>query len=87
MSHRLLARCFGIELPIDRSSTHKEFKRLASTLMAGSSPGEFNQAMMEFGALQCTPKKLPSVPNAPFKMNVAYQQGDVTRFPIKEKKE
>lgn len=84
--YRLLARCFGIELPIDRSSTHKEFKRLASTLMAGSSPGEFNQAMMEFGALQCTPKT-PLCPQCPFQNEcVAYQQGDVTRFPIKEKK-
>ena len=84
--YRFLSRCFGIELPIDRSSTHKEFKRTAQNLMSGTSPGEFNQAMMEFGALQCTPKS-PLCDQCPFQKEcVAFQHGDVMRFPIKEKK-
>ena len=84
--YRFLARCFGIDLPIDRSSTHKEFKRIAQTLMAGASPGEFNQAMMEFGAVQCVPKS-PKCLSCPFqKKCIAFQQGEVMRFPIKEKK-
>ena len=55
--YRFLSRCFGISTPIDSSTAHKEFKTVATRLMKGFSPGDFNQAVMEFGAVQCTPKK------------------------------
>ena len=84
--YRFLARFFGIEMPIDASGAHKFFKEKATILMQGVSPNTFNQAMMEFGALQCTPKLTPCE-RCPFaKKCVAYQQGKVSTFPIKTKK-
>lgn len=84
--YRFLARFFGIETPIDASGAHKYFKGKATVLMQGFSPNTFNQAMMEFGALQCTPK-LTACEQCPFaKKCVAYQQGKVNTFPVKTKK-
>lgn len=84
--YRFLARFFGIETPIDASEAHKYFKEKATALMQGFSPNAFNQAMMEFGALQCTPK-LTACEQCPFaKKCVAYQQGKVNAFPVKTKK-
>ena len=84
--YRFLARFFGIEMPIDASGAHKHFKERATTLMQGVSPNHFNQAMMECGALQCTPK-LTACEQCPFEQKcVAYQQGKVNAFPVKIKK-
>ena len=84
--YRFLARFFGIEMPIDTSGAHKYFKEKATVLMQGVSPNTFNQAMMEFGALQCTPK-LTACEQCPFAQKcVAYQQGKVNAFPVKTKK-
>jgi A/G-specific adenine glycosylase len=84
--YRFLSRFFGIEMPIDASGAHKYFKEKATSLMQGVSPNTFNQAMMEFGALQCTPK-LTACEKCPFVQNcIAYQQGKVNVFPIKTKK-
>ncbi|MDP5122125.1 MAG: A/G-specific adenine glycosylase, partial [Spirosomaceae bacterium] len=52
---RVLSRVFGIETDIAASSARKEFTELAETLIPQDSPAAFNQAIMEFGALQCTP--------------------------------
>ena len=84
--YRFLSRYFGIATPIDHSSAFREFKALAQQLMGSSSPGEFNQALMEFGALQCTPKQ-PQCQHCPFQADcVAFSQGKVAMFPIKKKK-
>ncbi len=84
--YRFLSRYFGIELPIDSSSAHAFFKKKAMSLMVDVSPGDFNQAMMEFGALQCTPK-LTNCPSCPFSTScLAFQQGKVDQFPVKTKK-
>lgn len=53
--YRLLSRYFGIDTPIDSGKGQKEFRELASALIPVSDPALFNQAVMEFGALQCTP--------------------------------
>ena len=84
--YRFLSRFFGISLPIDASSAHKYFKEKATTLMHGFSPNSFNQALMEFGALQCTPK-LAACDTCPFALKcLAFQQGKVYVFPVKTKK-
>lgn len=54
--YRVLARYFGVDLPIDKTEGQKYFKALASELIDKHTPARFNQAIMEFGALQCTPK-------------------------------
>ncbi len=52
---RLLSRHFGISQPLNTASGIKILRQIANRLMDKSQPGIFNQAMMEFGALQCVP--------------------------------
>ena len=52
---RVLTRIFGIETPIDTSKGKKEITELANQLMDKKQAGAFNQAMMDFGSLQCVP--------------------------------
>lgn len=52
---RVLARLFDIDLPIDGGEGKKYFTALAQSLLDERRPDLFNQAMMEFGALQCVP--------------------------------
>jgi A/G-specific adenine glycosylase len=54
---RALSRWFGIEDDIKSSATKKEIQNLANDLLAMRRPGDFNQALMELGALVCTPSK------------------------------
>lgn len=55
--YRVLARLFGITTDIQASRAHQEFFTVAMQLIDPIQPDLFNQAMMEFGAVQCTPKK------------------------------
>ena len=57
--YRVLSRLFNVELEINTSKSRKSFLKLAKTLMGEQPPGDFNQAVMEFGALHCTPKNPP----------------------------
>lgn len=52
---RVLSRVFGLESPIDTSFGKKKFQELAQMLLDENNPGLYNQAIMEFGALQCVP--------------------------------
>lgn len=83
---RVLSRIFGMNQPIDASGAYKLYKEKAQVLMKGAPPGDFNQAMMEFGALQCVPKN-PNCSHCIFKNEcLAFQQGKVSLLPIKAKK-
>lgn len=53
--YRLYARLFDIESPIDTTAGARQFKALAEELLDRDHPGDYNQALMEFGALHCTP--------------------------------
>src|SRR6478736_6120726 len=53
---RVLSRYFEVETDIAAASAKKEFSALAFELMPKDNPAIFNQAIMEFGALQCVPK-------------------------------
>ena len=56
--YRVLSRYFGIHSPINQGSGPKEFQELADELVQQAiNPGNYNQGIMEFGALHCTPKK------------------------------
>jgi A/G-specific adenine glycosylase len=52
---RLLSRYFGIKTPIDSTTGKKEFVSVANDLIKGHRPEIYNQAIMEFGAMQCRP--------------------------------
>lgn len=53
---RVLSRFTGIDTSIDEPATHREILTIAGKYMKGVSPGDFNQAIMNFGALVCKPK-------------------------------
>lgn len=53
--YRVLSRFYGIATPVGTTAAKKEFTELAQVLLPQDRPGDFNQAMMDFGALQCTP--------------------------------
>lgn len=84
--YRVLARYFGIDTPINSTKGIKEFKELAQTLIDTKKPGTYNQAIMDFGAIQCKPKN-PICLFCPFNDScVALQKGLTDTLPIKEKK-
>lgn len=53
---RVISRLFGIQEPVNESATQKRIAALAESLLDHRQPGEHNQAIMDFGALQCVPK-------------------------------
>lgn len=83
---RVLSRIFGIKTPIDSTEGKKEFKELAQNLMDTESASNHNQAIMEFGAIQCTPKS-PDCNSCIFQPKCeAYRQSLIEELPVKEKK-
>jgi len=84
--YRVLSRVFGIETDISSSGAKKEFTTLAASLMPKKQASEFNQAIMEFGALQCVPKN-PNCSICIFNRDcVAFLTGRVNQLPVKLKK-
>lgn len=84
--YRILSRYFGIKTAIDSSAGKKQFQELAEELINNQAPGMHNQALMEFGALQCIPKS-PNCPECPLnEWCYALQNNFVHLLPIKEKK-
>lgn len=55
--YRVLSRFFGIETPTDSGAAKKEFAALAARVLDPARPGDFNQAIMDFGATHCTPRQ------------------------------
>ncbi len=53
--YRVISRLFGIDTPIDSGIGKKQIALLAKQLLPEIDPGIYNQAIMEFGALQCVP--------------------------------
>ncbi|UKM65855.1 A/G-specific adenine glycosylase [Flavobacteriaceae bacterium GSB9] len=83
--YRVLSRYFGIETPVNSSKGCKEFKALAQELIDEKNPAEFNQAIMEFGAIQCKPKN-PDCNCCPFQNScVALAQNRIDILPVKNK--
>jgi len=81
--YRVISRFFGIETPINSSTAYSEFKSKARLLMGNSSPSDFNQAIMEFGAIQCTPKK-PNCNKCIFNIDCfAFNNGKTKMLPAK----
>jgi A/G-specific adenine glycosylase len=83
---RFLSRHEGIDTPVNSSSAKKEFQQLAFSLMDKNDPAGFNQAIMEFGALQCIVSS-PDCNNCVFnKTCVAFKNNLVKTLPVKTKK-
>jgi A/G-specific adenine glycosylase len=86
-AYRVMARVFGISLPINSTEGKKAFATLAQRLIApASDPADFNQAMMDMGATLCTPQS-PGCTDCPFSPSCrALAQNAVGKLPVKLKK-
>ncbi|MCM8794258.1 MAG: A/G-specific adenine glycosylase [Candidatus Omnitrophica bacterium] len=80
---RVLCRHFGIAENPKTGAVQKKLWALAQTLVPSSSPGDFNQALMECGALLCTPVS-PRCPLCPLKSScAAFRRNLQDRIPLK----
>ncbi len=83
---RVLSRVFNVKYDISQNASKKYFTELAQTLLSTSQPDIHNQAIMEFGALQCVPKS-PDCPSCIFSDSCeAFKLGLVSELPVKLKK-
>ena len=83
--YRVLSRHFGIKTPINTTEGKKEFQALAEHLLPSSDYGAYNQAIMDFGAIQCTPQS-PKCVVCPLQEScVALRNGKVDALPVKQK--
>ena len=83
---RVLSRLFAVEEAINTSKGEGMIQALADQILDHRMPGDHNQALMEFGALQCVPSS-PNCLNCPLSSNcMALQQGKVASLPLKLKK-
>lgn len=84
--YRVLSRLFAIDTPIDSTKGKKLFTELANELLDQHDPGLHNQAMMEFGALQCTPKN-PNCTECVFQDScLALKENKIDKLPVKQGK-
>jgi len=81
---RFVSRLFGIRKDIKLKSTFIFFKKKLKSLIENVNPGDFNQALMEFGALQCLPTN-PLCDSCIFKLQCkAYTTRDIKSYPLKK---
>ena len=84
--YRVLSRLFGIKTPIDSGKGKKEYAELAQNLLSKSEPANHNQALMEFGALQCVPMS-PNCKKCPLEYCCkAFETNQITNLPVKSNK-
>lgn len=84
--YRVLARHYGIDVPINTTRGKHTFEALARELLPEDDAGSFNQAMMDFGATWCTPRS-PRCGDCPVADTCeALRTGRVESLPVKEKK-
>ncbi len=82
--YRVLSRLFDIAEPIDTSAGKRLFAELAQTQIAPSQAGRYNQAIMDFGALQCTPAT-PRCGDCPLASRcLAAAAGTIAQRPVKQ---
>lgn len=81
--YRVLARYFGIDTPIDGTDGKKLFAALAAEMLDVKRPADYNQAIMDFGAVQCTPQS-PACLLCPLADGCqALREGKVEQLPVK----
>jgi A/G-specific adenine glycosylase len=83
---RVLSRLYNDSTPVNSSAGKKLFASLANGLLSHKNPGKFNQAMMELGALVCSPQK-PKCENCPvLRFCKAKQENTMGELPVKLQK-
>ena len=82
--YRVLSRYCGIDVPIDSTEGKKLFAALADEMLDKSRPATYNQAIMDFGAIQCTPQS-PNCMFCPLADSCsALSKGQVMQLPVKQ---
>lgn len=83
---RVLTRYLGIREALSSRTTTQKLWSVAAELVHGETPGDLNQALMEFGSLVCTPRS-PRCKTCPLQKTCkAFQSGDPEAFPVKVKR-
>ena len=89
--YRVLARHFGIDTPINTTEGKKEFALVAQNILLpaldleGQGAGLYNQAIMDFGALQCTPQSPRCIECPLVETCIAFREDRVGELPVKQK--
>lgn len=84
--YRVLSRYLGVDTPIDSTEGKKTFAALAREMLDADRPADYNQAIMDFGALVCTPQS-PACLLCPLADScAALASGRVTQLPVKQHK-
>lgn len=84
--YRVLSRYFGIDTPIDSTEGKKLFAALADEMLDKKQPALYNQGIMDFGAIQCTPQS-PDCLFCPLADSCsALSTGRVAQLPVKQHK-
>ncbi len=79
---RIISRVFGLHDNIMEGETKKNITELCAKLIKGTNPADFNQALMDFGSLQCVPKN-PSCGICPLQNECyAYKNDEVELLPV-----
>jgi A/G-specific adenine glycosylase len=83
--YRVLSRYYAIDTPINSTEGKKLFQELAQSLLPTNQAADFNQAMMDFGAIQCMPSS-PKCTTCPLMEGCeAFRTARVATFPVKLK--
>lgn len=82
---RFISRFFGVYDDISKNSSRKIFEKLLLDFIPNENPGNFNQALMEYGAMVCTPS--PNCNECVFSQECyAFKKGKQSDFPVKSQK-
>lgn len=83
--YRVLCRYYGVDTPINTTEGKKQVTALAQSLLPPQEASAFNQALMDFGALQCTPAA-PRCLSCPLAEDcTAFRENRVAVLPVKQK--
>lgn len=83
---RVVSRLLAWSEPVETVRSYRHFSDHLAVWQSVDLPGDFNQALMELGAMVCTPTK-PDCNNCPLsKLCEGCLQGEVLRYPVKKPK-
>lgn len=83
---RLVSRLFDLHLPINDNKHRKTFKDVLTGMIENTNPSDFNNAMMEMGAMVCKPEN-PACGQCPARLYcLAYKKGTVDLLPLKPRR-
>lgn len=83
--YRVIARLLDIDVPFDTTAGKKLFHKKIEELQDRTHPRLFNSAIMEFGALYCTPSLGDNCINCPLQeLCLGYQHGTAELLPIRK---